>query len=165
MENKNFTTSIEVAKSPHDVFNCITDVTGWWSEDFEGKSKNPGDDFIIHHPGQHYSRQKLVEVIPNEKIVWLVTESTLYWLQNDKREWTDTKMIFKITPAGNKTFLQFTHEGLTPEKECYAICEKGWSMIINNWLFHFITYGARSPEMAKVVEIRNQILAENFQSK
>jgi hypothetical protein len=162
---ESFSTTIEVAKSPQEVFNCITDVTNWWSKDFEGSSKNLNDEFIIHHPGQHYSKQKLVEVIPDKKIVWLVTESTLYWIQNDKQEWTNTKMIFEITTAGNKTMLHFTHEGLVPEKECYTMCEKGWSTIIKNWLFHFITCGTESPEMAKAAEIRDQMLAENNKSK
>ena len=73
------------------------------------------DEFIIHHPGAHYSKQKLVEIIPNEKIVWRVTESTLYWLQKDKHEWENTKMIFEITTKGDKTVLHFAHEGLVPE--------------------------------------------------
>ena len=165
MENKNFTTTTEVAKSPQEVFNCITDVTNWWSKDFEGGSKQLNDEFIIHHPGQHYSRQKLVEVTPNKKITWLVTDSTLYWLQKDKHEWTNTKMIFDISTTGNKTILHFTHEGLIPGKECYAMCEKGWSIIIKDWLFHLITYGAQSPEMVKAAEIRNQMLTEEDQSK
>jgi uncharacterized protein YndB with AHSA1/START domain len=162
---ESFSATIEVAKSSHEVFNCITDVTNWWSKDFEGSSKNLNDEFIIHHPGQHYSKQKLVEVIPDEKIVWLVAESMLYWIQNNEQEWTNTKMIFEITTAGNKTILHFTHEGLVPEKECYAMCEKGWGTIIKNWLFHYITYDTASSEMAKAAEIRNQMLAENSQSK
>jgi hypothetical protein len=161
---ESFSTTIEVEKSPQEVFNCITDVANWWSKDFEGSSKNVNDEFIIHHPGQHYSKQRLVEVIPNKKMVWLVTESTLYWIQNDKQEWTNTKMIFEIRTAGNKTILHFTHEGLVPVKEGYVMCGKGWGMIIKNWLSHFIIYGTQSSEMAKVAEIRNQMLAENSPS-
>ncbi len=153
---ESFTAIIEVSKSPQEIFNCLTDVTNWWSKDFEGSSKKLNDEFTIHHPNQHYSKQKLVEVIINKKIVWLVTDSTLYWLQDNKHEWTNTKMIFELTTAGDKTILHFTHEGLTPEMECYAICEKGWSMIIKSWLFHFITRGRESPEMDKAAEIRNQ---------
>ena len=78
MEKENFTATIEVAKSPRHVFNCITDVTNWWSKDFEGSSSKLNDEFIIHHPNQHYSKQKLIEVLPDKKIVWLVTDSTLY---------------------------------------------------------------------------------------
>ena len=155
---ESFTAIIEVSKSPQEIFDCLKEVSKWWSKDFGGNSSQLNDEFVIHHTNQHYSKQKLVEVIPVKKMVWLVTESTLHWLQKDKHEWTNTKMIFEITTAGDKTTLHFTHEGLIPEKECYTICEKGWSMIIKNWLFHFITYGTSSPEMSKASEIRNQVL-------
>jgi hypothetical protein len=161
MENKSFTTSIMVEQSLQDVFNGIKEVSKWWSKDFEGGSNQLNDVFIIHHPNQHYSKQKLVEVITNTKMVWLVTESTLHWLQKDRQEWTNTKMIFEMTRVGDKTFIHFTHEGLIPEKECYTMCENGWTMIIKSWLFHFITYGTESPEMSKAAEIRNQILNDN----
>jgi hypothetical protein len=136
---ESFTAMIEVEKSPRHVFNCIKEVSKWWSKDFEGSSAQLNDEFVIHHPERHYSRQKLVEVELNRKIVWLVTESTLYWLQDDKHEWTNTKMIFELSTGENKTMLHFTHEGLVPEKECYNMCSKGWSMVIKNWLFNYIT--------------------------
>jgi len=143
VEHKSFTATIEVAKSPQEVFNCITnDVAKWWGgKDLEGRSKKLNDEFIINHPGAHYSKQKLVEVVPGKKIVWLVTESTLNWLKNNQHEWTNTKMIFEICTKDDKTILHFTHEGLVPEKECYSMCEQGWSMVIKDYLFNFITSG------------------------
>lgn len=158
MQNKSYTATIEVTQSPNEVLNAINDVTKWWSKDFEGSSSQLNDEFVIHHPNQHYSKQKLIEVIPNKKVGWLVTKSKLHWLKNNKEEWINTKMIFEITANGDKTVLHFTHEGLTPEKECYAMCEKGWNIIIKNWLFHLITMGTPSKEMAKAAEIRNQLL-------
>jgi uncharacterized protein YndB with AHSA1/START domain len=142
MENKNYTATIEVSKPPQDVFGYITnDVAKWWGgRDLEGNSKKLNDEFVIHHPSAHYSKQKLVEVVPNKKVVWLVTESKLSWLQ-DMGEWTNTKMIFEITGKGDKTVLHFKHEGLSPEKECYEKCEQGWNMVIKDWLFNFITAG------------------------
>ncbi|HEU5166188.1 MAG TPA: SRPBCC domain-containing protein [Chitinophagaceae bacterium] len=160
MSNKSYTTTIEVAQSSKEVFNAVNDVTKWWSKDFEGNSTKLDDEFIIEHPNQHYSKQKLVEVIPGKKVVWLVTESNLNWIKTNKEEWTNTKMIFEISTKGDKTVLQFTHEGLVPEKECYAMCEKGWDIIIKDWLFHFITVGMPSGEMAKAAEIRNQLLKD-----
>lgn len=141
MKNQNYTATIEVAKSPKDVFNHINDVSKWWSKDFEGSSTKLNDEFIIHHPGRHYSKQKLVEVIPGKKVVWLVTESKLTWLEKDKFEWTSTKMVFEITGKGDKTELHFTHEGLVPNKECYAMCQQGWNIVIKERLFNFITDG------------------------
>ena len=78
---KSYTATIEVAKSPEDIFNHIRDVSKWWSKDFEGRSTKLGDEFIISHGDLHYSKQKLVEVIPNKKVVWLVTDSKLNWLE------------------------------------------------------------------------------------
>lgn len=141
MTNKGYTITIEVAKTPQDVFACICEVPKWWTKDFDGGSKQLNDEFVIHHPGQHYSKQKVVEVVPGKKIVWLVTESTLHWLRNDKTEWTNTKMIFEITYKGGKTLLRFRHEGLIPAKECYARCRQGWNMVITSGLFDFITLG------------------------
>jgi hypothetical protein len=136
---ESFTATIEVTKPPQEVFNCIKEVSKWWSKDFEGSSKQLNDEFIIHHLKRHYSKQKLVEVIPNQKIVWLVTESILHWLQMNQHEWTNTKMIFELSTHNGKTMLHFTHEGLAPGKECYEMCSKGWSMVIKGWLFNYIT--------------------------
>ena len=143
MESKNFTTTIEVEESPADVFRSITsDVSKWWGgKDLKGNSTKLHDEFVINHPGAHYSNQKLVEVIPDRKVVWLVTESTLHWLQKDKHEWKNTKMIFDITRKGDRTILHFTHEGLVPEKECYSLCHEGWNMVIKDYLFNYISKG------------------------
>ena len=156
--DKNYTATIEVAKSPQEVFNCLTEVTKWWSKDFEGYSAKLNDEFVIHHPGQHYSKQNLIEFIPNLSIVWLVTESRLYWLTNDQQEWTDTKMNFGISHRGNKTSIHFTHEGLTPDKECYEMCAQGWNIVFKNWLFYYLTTREPCPEMEKAAEIRNRLL-------
>ena len=134
-----FTTSITVDGPPETVFKKLADVAKWWTKEFEGKSEKLGDEFIICHPGAHYSKQRLTEVVPGEKLVWLVTDSRLDWLENGKTEWTGTRMIFELTPKNNQTVLTFTHEGLVPGKASYDRCFQGWTMIITDWLYHYIT--------------------------
>ena len=141
MQNKSYSVSIEVDQSPNDVFNHINEVSKWWSKDFEGRSTKLYDEFVICHPGRHYSKQRLIEVLPGKKLVWLVTDSVLDWIEEDKHEWTNTKMIFEITTQGDKSVLHFTHEGLVPEKACYARCEQGWNLVIKDCLFRLITDG------------------------
>ena len=140
MDNISYSATVELTKTPKDVYKAITaDVAKWWGgKDLEGSSIKLNDEFIIHHPGSHYSKQKLVEVIPDKKVIWFVEESTLHWLKKDKNEWTGTKMIFEITVEAGKTVLHFTHDGLIPEKECYELCSQGWGMVIKDWLFKFI---------------------------
>jgi hypothetical protein len=67
-------------------------------------------------------------------------------------------MIFDLTTEEDKTILHFTHEGLDPAKECYAMCEKGWTMIIKGWLCYYIIVGSPSPEMSRAAEIRSRLL-------
>jgi len=138
----NYSTMIAVPQSPQEVFSRITsDVAKWWGgPDLSGGTTKLNDEFIIHHSGAHYSKQRLVKVIPNEKLVWLVTESKLDWLQKDHQEWTNTRMIFELNTQDNQTVLHFTHEGLTPEKECYVMCHEGWNTVIKNYLFNLITH-------------------------
>jgi hypothetical protein len=140
---ESFTIAIEVSKSPQEIFTIITrDVSKWWGgKDLNGNHTKLNDEFVVHHPCAHYSKQKLIEVIPGKKLVWHVTESTLHWLEQDKQEWTNTKMIFEIHADKNSAVLNFTHKGLVPAKECYAACSQGWTMVMTDWLLHYITEG------------------------
>ncbi len=140
--DKSYHIAIELPKSPEEVFRAITqEVPKWWGgKDYSGHSADLNDEFIINHPGAHFSKQKLTEVVQNKKIVWCVEESKLDWLRIQD-EWTNTRMIFEIAPTGNSSILQFTHEGLVPEKESYAMCSGGWNLVIKEWLFNFIVLG------------------------
>ena len=142
LQNKSFTTTIEVINPPQEIFHRITaDVAKWWGgKDYSGRSVTLNDEFTVNHPGAHYSKQRLVEVIPDKKVVWLVTGSKLTWLHNQE-EWTNTKMIFDISSRGHSHILHFTHEGLVPAMESYARCSEGWNMVIKDWLYTLIMYG------------------------
>src|SRR6266446_9000169 len=42
MSNQHYTTSFTVDQSPKKVFDAITNVRGWWSEEIEGRTDKPG---------------------------------------------------------------------------------------------------------------------------
>ena len=148
MNNQNFTTTLIVNKTANEVFNDINNVSKWWTENLEGSSQKLNDEFTVRFGDIHYSKQKLIEVIPDKKIVWLVIDSKLNWLA-DKHEWTNTKISFEISNNDNKTQLHFTHMGLVPDVECYDNCVKGWNQFVNESLFKLITEGQGQPDLAK----------------
>jgi uncharacterized protein YndB with AHSA1/START domain len=142
MLTRNFTLTLVTEQSPEDVFRAIRNVRDWWSgyysEEIQGNTETLNDEFSFRAAdGAHFSKQKLVEVIPNKKIVWLITESKFTYIE-DQDEWTDTKVIFEISRSDGKTQLVFTHEGLTPEVECYDACASGWTQYLQNKLLPMI---------------------------
>ncbi|WP_316633386.1 SRPBCC domain-containing protein [uncultured Flavobacterium sp.] len=144
MGASDFTTTIIVDQSPQEVFNAVTNVRGWWSEQIEGPTAKLNDEFKYHFEDIHRCKIKLIEVIENQKIVWLVEEN-YFKFTKDETEWTGTKPTFEISEKNGKTELRFTHFGLIPEYECFDICRGAWTTYIQNSLKDLITTGKGQP--------------------
>ena len=142
MTNKNYKTAnciveIEFAKSPNDVFNHVTDLSKWWPEEFEGESIKLDTEFILKTGDTHYSKNKVIEFVPNKKVTWITIESKR---KPDNYDWAGTKFIFELAPQGNNTLLKFTYDGIVLENESdrlVQICD----LTIKELLYNFIIYG------------------------
>jgi hypothetical protein len=119
MGNKNYksalyTVEIELAKSSSDVFDHLINLGKWWPEDFEGEDIKLNSEFELTTGDSHYSKNKVIEFVPDKKLVWLTTKGIR---KTDNYEWTGTKMIFELTADGNNTILKFTYDGVVLESE------------------------------------------------
>ncbi len=76
-----------------------------------------------HYEDVHRCKMKLIEVVPDKKVVWLVMDNYFNFTK-DKSEWKGTKITFEISKKDNKTQIRFTHLGLVPEYECFDICQR-----------------------------------------
>ena len=150
-----FNTGITVNATPKEAFDCINSVTKWWTENVEGNSLKLHDEFAVRFGDIHYSKQKIVEFIPDKKVVWHVTDSYLSWLK-DKHEWNNTVITFEITVKDNKTQILFTHVGLVPEIECYTECSNAWTGYIQDSLFNLITTGKGQPDLLQTNQTEKQ---------
>lgn len=133
---ENYSYHLSTNKSAREIFDLLLNIKTWWSgiyqETITGKSRKINEEFTFSAgKGMHFSKQKLVEIIQNKKLVWEVTESDLSFLENPK-EWEHTKLIFDIVESKDKTEIIFTHEGLEPKIECYGDCSTAWTQYLQN---------------------------------
>jgi hypothetical protein len=144
MKNQDYTAVITVNNSIQDTFKAINSVAKWWTDDLTGSSQKLNDEFSVQFGDIHRTSQKIIEFVPDRKVVWLVTASRLNFIK-DKEEWKNTKISFELSGQGDKTQIHFTHIGLVPEVECFKSCSKGWDYYIKGSLFKLLTEGKGTP--------------------
>lgn len=144
MNANNYTEVLSFDQTPTEVFNAVINVRGWWNDTATGNFQKLHDEFETRFGDVHYSKQKLIELVPDQKMVWLVTESNLNFL-DDKTEWTGTKISFEIFRKNDKTELLFRHVGLLPTIECYDACSTAWHQYLQFSLSYLITTGKGQP--------------------
>lgn len=138
------TKTFTVERTPEQVFDAITNVRGWWSRDIEGRTDALGEEFTYRVPDIHYSKQRITELVPGKRVVWLVLDSYLSFIE-DTEEWTGTTVVFDITEQDGGTRLTFTHSGLRPEHECYGVCSHAWGQYVTQSLRSLIETGTGMP--------------------
>jgi hypothetical protein len=132
-----YTVSLELGKSPHEVFSHLIDLSKWWPEDFEGESLKQNSEFVLKTGDTHYSKNKVIEFIPDKMFIWLTVESIR---KTDGFDWSGTKMIYELMPKESATLLQFTYDGVVLVHEyqrLVQICD----MTINEMFYNSIVNG------------------------
>jgi hypothetical protein len=137
MKNSDYNCHIVVGVTSREAFEGIACVSGWWGTNFTGNSKKMNDVFTQRW-GETFGSFKIIELVPDKKIVWQTIDCFLDLLK-DKKEWKNTTIVWEISTVNNATQISMTHIGLVPEKECYSDCEKGWNFFIKESLFKFLT--------------------------
>jgi Activator of Hsp90 ATPase homolog 1-like protein len=144
-KDQNLSASFTVDQSPAEAYAAINNVRGWWSEQIDGRTDKLGGEFTYRYKDIHYSRQMVTELIPGTKVVWLVLDSSLGFIE-DKTEWNGTEITFEIAKKGDKTEVRFTHVGLGPENECFDGCSSAWGSYIKESLRSLIATGKGQPK-------------------
>ena len=129
-----FCYTIQSSRSAEEVFEFLLKVENWWmgiyKEEIIWSSNGQQKEFVfLAGDGLHYSKQKLLEIHDNRKIVWQVIESKLSFLETEN-EWDNTKLKFQLEPIERGTLVTFTHEGLHEGIECFQDCAKAWNLYL-----------------------------------
>jgi len=147
MENQDYHTSFTTASSPEETFKKISNVSGWWSKHFEGKSEEPGDASTVRFgPNGEKDMYKIqvTEATPGKKIGWKVVDSKQDWVKNSS-EWTSTEIIWDISSEKDGARITMTHKGLDPPLECFEECTGGWNYLTSESLLQLLQENVGKP--------------------
>ncbi len=145
LAGKDFECSINVNASAQRVYECVNDVTKWWTENLEGASHEVGDEFTVRFGTVHISTQRVTELIPNTLVVWKCIAGSINFVENS-HEWTNTTLHFEIESTPNGAKLTFRHCGLKPKLQCYSGCSNAWTQYISGSLKKLIEEGIGEAE-------------------
>jgi len=144
MTDNSYKTTLVVDQSAETVFKAITNVKGWWSENILGSTDALNSEFIYNYKDVHVCKLKITELVPDQKVVWLVLENHFNFTKAEN-EWKGNRIVFEISEENGKTRLDFTQLGLVPEYECYNVCNDAWTSYIQGSLKALIATGKGKP--------------------
>ena len=121
------------------VFDALTTLTGlasWWAP-VTGSAAEGGELRFTFPPGIKVLH---VEEATPSTVIWNVTSCDF------QPDWVGTTLTFTLSPSGTEGHeLQFRHEGLLPQLECYDQCSVAWGDHFLPRLQRYIESGTGSP--------------------
>ena len=135
MDKLDYHVQLKVNTTAERAIEAISNVPGWWAQEVDGAAKKLGDQFTVHF-GKTWGKFRVSE-LSRDRIVWAATDCYLDLLK-DPKEWKGTRLIFQFGRADDKTVIDITHEGLTPDKECFNDCTNGWNFYLRESLFSYL---------------------------
>jgi hypothetical protein len=136
MEN-DFQKTIGLLISPKDALRMITHrVHDWWTTDFEGSAGSLGDVFTVRF-GNTFKTMRVVHFEPDKCVEWMCIDQHIEMPEDmdqleNSREWVGSVIRWEVKPDGQQSRLTLTHFGLTPQAECWIVCEPGWNQSLGS---------------------------------
>jgi uncharacterized protein YndB with AHSA1/START domain len=120
----------------YDALSTTVGVSGWWMP-ATGSAAEGGELCLQFPPGPGAMRVEVAE--PSSRVVWSVL--TCDFLP----DWVGTRIHFALRPGEDGgTVLDFHHEGLTRQLECFDQCRQGWDFYLASLRDH-VDSGAGRP--------------------
>lgn len=139
-EAPSYQAQVQFSKAPEVVFDALTSlsgVAGWWSP-VTGSAAAGGELSLVHRHDDPLV-MSVDTADQSRMVVWTVLSYPL------NPEWVGTRITFLLRPSQNGgTTLEFRHQGLTPQLECYEHCSRGWDHFIPS-LRDYVETGTGTP--------------------
>lgn len=153
MTTEHYQKSITVNATAADVYQALT--TGydhWWTSTQGKKFQKAGDSIKFTFPPNISDwTLQATSLIPDKQVILECIEANHIILDkpgSSKEEWLGTTMAWDITANGDTTIIDFTHNGLVPQLDCYEVCSAGWDHFFMDSLQAYLNTGKGKPHSA-----------------
>lgn|SRR5487761_667108 len=141
-----YRTTVLFASPPDAVFDAVTSVDGlarWWAP--VTGSGTAGGELRFAFGTLGAKRTRVDEASRPARVSWTVLVS------EPLPDWAGTQITFDMAPAAGGSVLYFSHHGLTPQLDCFAMCYAGWTQFLAS-LVDYVDHDGGTPFGAPVGE-------------
>ena len=113
--------SLQISASPERIYALVSNAAGlaqWWAADVVESGGKVELGFF--NRATVYRLKALVEEPPSQ----------FEWLCETGQEWSGTRLLFRMEPAGNATLVRFTHAGWQAETDYFVSCTTVWGELM-----------------------------------
>ena len=147
----NFQKTINVNTTKGKAFEAVTlGINKWWGNVDNSDILKLDDEFSIFFEEGTQWRFAISKLEKYKEVRWkcIHANHTFSGLKGIKEEWLNSEIIFNFKELNaNIIELSFEHNGLTPDLNCYEICDAGWTHFIVTSLKQFLETGKGSPNL------------------
>ncbi len=144
MNNKSYSSQITVNVSPAIAFNAITqEMDQWWGQ-VSNRVHEKDDTFTSFFDEETRWTFRITHIEPNIAIDMECIDAHHTFTGAPaaiRQEWLGTTLRWQLSPIPDGTVIQFVHEGLVPELNCFDICSAGWDHFFVNSLQRYLDDG------------------------
>lgn len=121
---------------------------GWWTRFCEVSEEVGGVSRFRFPAAGFFADMRVTRLEPGQLVEWECVDSRhpphTGWGKLD--DWIGTTVRFRVGGRGGRaSTLEFEHQGLTPDLECFDACESGWSFYLNQSLRSYLERGSGQP--------------------
>jgi len=147
----NFQKTIKVSTTKEKAFEAVTiQINKWWGNVDNTNITKMSDEFSIYFEEETEWRFVISKLDKFNEVRWkcIHADHTFSGLKGIKEEWLNSEIIFSFKELKENTIeLSFEHNGLTPDLNCYDICDAGWTHFIVTSLKQYLETGKGLPNL------------------
>ncbi|MBL4707773.1 MAG: SRPBCC domain-containing protein [Flavobacteriales bacterium] len=136
-EKNSYNQELIIRANIKDSFSALTQkIDLWWGEVDQPIAK-VGDEFSVSFANANWSF-RVTEFVPNSKLTWECIGGNPEF----NTEWIGDLLYWNMEEVeGDKVKISLLQVGLTPEMNCFEICNKGWNFFITKSLKSYLETG------------------------